>query len=282
MAAEITQWIDPAGAVTLLDVDWDASGRFMPDIVHEEDGTPGRPGRRHRAARHDAHSFTLKLTVATADEASLRTAIRQLVHAMDPVRGEGTIRVTSPLADVREIACYYLSGLGLDEKPDNAGPTMQQANVAFRAYDPYYRDTAFTVQTFTIGAVPTFFPIFPIRLTSSQIAVDATVTNSGDVECWPVWTVTGPGSVIVLRNLTTGQSITFSTLALGAGESIVIDTDPGTVTKQDGSNQFPDLTIGSDLWALQPGGNAVRLEMAGAVAGTSALQLNYRQRYLTP
>jgi phage-related protein len=284
VSAEVTQWIDPTGIVTTLDVDWDASGRFMPEIAHEEDGVPGQPGARHRASRHKTHDFTLKITIAAADEPSLRTAQRQLVYAMDPTRGEGTIRVQSPIGDMREIRCYCTSGLGMDEKPGSSGPDMQQASVTFRAYDPYWRDSLDDIRTFTIGPAPSFFPFFPLRLTSSQIAANATVTNGGDVEAWPVWTITGPGSGIVLRNLTTGANLIFSTTALGSWESIVIDTRPGikTVTKQDGTNLFPDLDVTSALWSLQAGPNATRLEMSGAIPGSSALQLKLRRRYLAP
>jgi hypothetical protein len=294
VSAEVTQWIDPAGVPTLLDVDWDASGRFMPDVAHEEDGVPGQPGARHRASRYKPREFTLKLTLSAADEPSLRTAQRQLVYAMDPTRGEGIIRVQSPIGDVREIGCYYTAGLGMDEKPGTNGPGMQQAAVTFRAYDPYWREPLDEIRSFTVGPSPSFFPFFPLRLTSSEIAVDVTVVN-GDVEAWPVWTITGPGSGIVLRNLTTGQSLVFRATALGAGESIVIDTRPGikTVTLNsqnplfsasvyDGTNLAPDVGITSALWSLKAGPNATRLEMAGAIVGASALQLRYRRRYLAP
>ena len=284
MSAEITEWIDPSGTLTTLDVDWDATGRFMPDIAHEEDGVPGQPGSRHRASRHKAHEFTIKLNVTASTEPALRTAMRQIVYAMDPTRGEGTIRVTSPLGDVREILCYYTAGLGMEEKFGSSGPTMQQCAVMFRAYDPYWRDTTSSTQAFTIGATPSFFPIFPIRLTSSSIAVDATVINTGDVATWPVWTIVGPGAAIILRNLNTGEYISFDTLALGSGESVVIDTRPGykTVTKSDDTNLFPDLSILSTLWALQPGNTAVRLEMSAAIAGSSSMNLSYKRKYLSP
>lgn len=282
MAQEITQFIDPDGTVTLLDVDWEASGRFMPAIMHETDGTPGQPGVRIRASRHDIHEFTIKVTLSTVDEPSLRAAQRALVRAMDPVRGTGKLRVTSPIGDAREINVRYLSGLGMDEKPGSSGPTMQQASIVFHAFDPYWYDTTFTSQTFTIGDIPTFFPFFPLRLTSSQIVVDGSITNSGDVETWPVFTLVGPGGVIVLRNLSTNQNITFMTLALGAGETVVIDTGPPTVAKGDGTNVYPDLTLTAELWALQPGTTSFRMEMSGATAGVSAVSVSYRQRYLSP
>lgn len=282
MSAEITEWIDPAGTFTTLDVDWEATDRFMPPPIHLEDAIPGEAGGVHRETRHDMKTFTIRLTVTAATESALRTSLRSLVFAMDPTRGEGRIRVTSPVGDVREIACYYVSGLGLEEKPENSGPTMQQATVTFKAYEPYWRDSSDIVQTFTIGAAPIFFPIFPIRLTASQIAVDATAANNGDVDAWPVWQITGPGSTIYLRNLGTGEVLWFDNLSLGTGEKATIDTKTALVTKQDGTNLYPNLNIGSTLWSLKPGSTALRLEMAGALVGVSALQLNYRQRYDSP
>lgn len=282
MAGEITQFIDPDGAITTLVVDWDAENRFMPKVVHETDGTPGQPGSRIRASRHDVRDFTIRAVFVTSDELTLRAAQRAIVRTMDPVRGTGKIRVTSPIGDVREIAVRYSDGLGMTEKPDMSGPTMQFADITFTAFDPYWYDTSSASQTFTIGAVPSFFPFFPLRLTSSQIVVDGTITNTGDIECWPVFTITGPGSVIVIRNLTTGANIIFSTLVLGSGESVVVDTGPPTVKKNDGTNVYPDLDINSTLWAIQPGTNVIRMEMAGAVAGVSALTVSYKQRYLSP
>lgn len=283
MSAEINEWVGPDGTIVTLDVDWDASGRFMPEVLHLEDTVPGQDGSRWRETLFEAHEFTLKLTVVASDEPGLRTAVRNMVSSMNPKRGEGAIRVTSPLGDVREIGCRVASGLGIDEKPDMSGPTMQQAAVTFRAFDPLWKDTSDQSNTFVVGTPPPFFPIFPIRLGSSQIAVDDSITNSGDDETWPVWTINGPGSAIILRNLTTEGSLALSTV-LGVGESIVIDTRPGykTVTRQDSSNAFGDVDITTEMWPLAIGSNAIRLEMSGADPGASALQVLWRQRYLSP
>ena len=296
VAAEITQWIDPSGATTLLDVDWQASGRYMPAVKHEEFGVPGQPGARRQRSRHDVHEFTIRVVLSASSEPTLRQEIRDLVSVFNPLEGEGLLRVTSPIGDVREIQCIYANGLGMDESPGMSGMGTQKADVTLRAYDPYWRDTSDISSSFTIGVVPTFFPIFPLRLTSSQIAVDDTVVNAGDVETWPVWTITGPGSTIYLRNLRTGQVIDLNAdgdlaraLALAAGEQVTIDTRPSTATStgktvllDDGTNRYSALSAASDLWALQKGSNAIRLEMAGAVAGQSSLSVAYKQRYLSP
>lgn len=288
MSAEITQWLDPDGGTTTLDVDWDATGRFMPVVQHQEVQVPGQPGTTRKASVHAAHDFSIKLNLVGANEPGVRTSQRQLVALMDPARGEGLLRVTSPLGDVREISCVYSDGLGMEEGPGSSGLQMQQAKVTFHAPWPYWRDPSDIGQTFTIGAAPLFFPIFPMRLTSSAIAVSDTIINTGDVETWPVWTITGPGSAIALRNLTTGVSLTFDTLTLQAGDILTIDTRPSSVSSSGktalvgASNVFYDIDIASEMWPLQRGSNLISLEMASAVAGQSAMSVNYRRWWLAP
>jgi hypothetical protein len=285
MTNETAQWIDANGTVTDLDVTWDASGRFMPPIKFEEDGVPGQPGLRLRATRHDARPFTLNLWITAANDAVLRANMRALVYAMDPVRGPGKIRFATPAGDSREITCSYQDGLDMAEKlGTSSGPTVQRATVTFKAHQPYWSATSAISTTFTTGLVPNFFPIFPLRLSSSQVVVDNVVINNGDLESWPTMTINGPGSVIVLRNLTTGESMSFGTLVLGTGESVIVNTGPGykSVVSGMGVNLFRYLTATSSLWSLAPGSNSIRLEMSGAnSAFGSSITFSYRQQYLS-
>ncbi|MCP3805370.1 phage tail family protein [Allokutzneria sp. A3M-2-11 16] len=275
-------WIDPNGAMIPLDVEWAVSGRFAPPPVLVDEGVPEQPGARFREARHGVREFSLPLWITDSSPAALRARLRSMIAAMDPVRGQGTIRLTSPTGDQREIYCRVSAGLELDETLGRtSGPLVQRAVPMFRAVDPYWYDIADTTDPFESGDTATFFPFFPLRLSSSSVFAEATITNSGDVETWPVWTITGPGSAITLRNLTTGEYMTL-TITLAAGESLTIDTRPGakTVTKSDGTNQFPALSSASSLWALARGANALRVEMSGTTAA-SRVVLSRRHRYLT-
>lgn len=275
--AETITWIDADGTSTVLTTFLPVSGRHMPPIAFEEEGVPEQPGLRLRAVRHREREFVIGVLFREGSDAELREAIRDLVAKMDPTRGDGIIRVTAPGGDQREIVCRYAAGLELDEQP---AWRSQKAPVVFKAHDPYWRATSDTQQPFELGDTATFFPFFPLRLTSSEIFADATVTNLGDVDAWPVWTITGPGSAITLRNLTTGKQLTLS-VTLGAGESVVIDTRPGakTVVRDDGTNEFPELSSASSLWPLQRGANGVRVEMTSATTDSLVL-LAWRPRYL--
>lgn len=275
--AETITWIDADGVSTALSVILPYSGRFMPPVAFEEEGIPEQPGERLRAVRHRSREFTLPILFRDTTDAGLRTAIRDLVAKLDPTRGDGRIRVTAPGGDQREITCRYMAGLEGDEQ---AMLRAQKAPVVFKAHDPYWYATGDTTTTFTVGTAGSFFPFFPLVLASSEVFTDATVINVGDVDAWPVWTVTGPGSNLVLRNLTTGKQLTLS-VTLGASESVSIDTRPGvkTVTHSNGSNLFPDLSANSSLWPLRRGANSVRIELTSATAASSVV-LSWRPRYL--
>lgn len=287
---ETVVWIDPEGAITTFSrVEFDLSGRWFPSLVLDEDPLPGQPGSRLNEVRHGPLEFTMPVWVRTASETALRTALRAVVYALDPSRGVGTVRVTAPGGDLRELPCVCVDGLPMVERLGQTSNTVDQKLVlAFRAHSPYWTAASDTVQDFTLGTQPTFFngPWFPLRLASSEILVDTSVSNDGDVESWPVWTITGPGSGIVLQNLTSGKDLAFSAqggLVLGSGESVVVDTRPGykTLTKGDGGNAWPHVAATSALWSLSRGGNAIRLQMAGSTTA-SGLRVSHRPRYLSP
>ncbi len=281
---ETVTWIDAAGASTVLEVEWNTSGRFAPPTMFEEEGVPEQDGARLRAVRHGVREFVLPLWIEAASESALRTAMRDLVKAMNPKRGAGKIRVASPVGDEREIVCSYADGLDMRETlGETSGPLVQRAPVVFRAHSPYWQAVSDITDTYTSGDPAPFFPFFPLRLSSSTVFADAAPTNIGDVDAWPVWTITGPGSAIVLRNLTTGYSLTLNT-TLGSGETVTIDTRPGlkAVTRGDGTNLFTSLEQSTSyLWPLEEGANSVRVEMSSATAASS-VTLAFRPLYLSP
>lgn len=277
------EWLDPNGTATTLWVEYDVKGAFAPPVAVLDEDVPGQPGARFREARHLVREFPLPLYWYANTASELHATLRAAAYAMDPTRGEGTLRATSPVGDQRQIGCRVTAGMDLTQAlGEQAGPLRQRAVVTFRCQDPYWTAVSDVVSVYEMGTLPLFFPFFPLRLSASEIAVNTTVTNNGEVDSWPVWTITGPGSAVTLTNLTTGKSLAIPDVTLGNGESIVIDTRPGakTVTLGDGTNLWSLIPWGSALWPLLPGPNAVRLEMTGTTAD-SELQLAYRPRYLT-
>jgi hypothetical protein len=119
------------------------------------------------------------------------------------------------------------------------------------APDPWwYGDTQ--IINFGLGAPTLFFPIPPVTLSPGTVQGVFTVDLSDtDAPTYPVWTITGPGSALLLANQTTGRSIEVNA-SLAAGESMTIDTRPGfqSVRRGDGTNLMAALASDPAMWPL--------------------------------
>ncbi len=264
-------------------------GFHMPPIEITEEEVPFQPGSRPRNTKVKARTVDIPLKISGTNEIEFLQAMRNLLRIFNPLKGDGKFRVTSIDDSVRELKCRYLLGFEMEEDANTRGLTWQKAVGVFKAFDPFWYDTATITQTFKLNENPAlFFPILPLRLASSTVFADITITNDGDVETWPEWIIRGPGENIQLRNLTTGEVIYLDDpdAKLQAGETITINTSPippneKTVLKSDGTNLFYTLSDDSSLWALQDGTNSIQIQMANATAD-SIIQISYRNRYWGP
>jgi hypothetical protein len=108
------------------------------------------------------------------------------------------------------------------------------------------------------------------------------VSNTGDADAYPIWTVTGPGQPTV-TNTTTGRSWSFSTsVPTGATWTVVAAPDgQASVTDQSGNSQWQYLAAGvpRDLWPLVPGLNELDIVLAGSGTG-SMITMTYTRQWL--
>jgi hypothetical protein len=281
MPSEQFFWIDATGNETPLsnspnfEILVGPTGRFMPPVDLVEQQVPFQPGTRLKQAYVKSRDIDLPLGITGVSKSDLRTQIRNLLNMFNPLAGDGQLKIIAEDGSQRLITCRYSSGLEIQE----TGLSWQSVIIVLKAFDPYWYDPNPIVQTFTVGTPATFFPMLPMRLTSSTVFADTTIANNGDVESWPTWIITGPGDTIYIRNLTTGEFININ-YTLAPGDTITIDTRPGkkTVTFGDGTNLYPNMSSDSSLWALQAGNNQVRIEMQNSQV-TSNVQLSYQNRY---
>lgn len=278
----LNELVDLAGAVT-SQVLFGVQGRFMPPFGFVEDETPNREGARIRRVKVPPREVTVPMLFFGDTSTGLRDQLRILAHRLNPLAGDGRLQSVDPAGRVRELTCRYSQGFEGDESTADGGLLSLAAVLVFRAAeDPYWHDRDATVLEFGTGSPPAFFPFFPLTLAGSTIVGGITIENPGDIEAWPIWTITGPGSGLTLTNDTTGESLELSTV-LGGGDTLTIDTTPGvkTVTLYDGSNLYGDLSSGPSLWPLAPGENHVSVTFTDSTAD-SLVSLSFRARYLVP
>ncbi len=282
---ELMSWWDAAGAEWPLNGDaylfLDNPGRRgfkgLPPFVTSVLETPLTDGDVTRFVLAKARPLEVHLLIKGSNITDYETVRTQLQNAMNPKLGDGKFRAQRSDGATRDVFCRYESGFEGDESWGVASSVHQEYLLRFRAHDPYFYDPIAQVFNFTSSVPTNFFPITPLLLSSAAIGTGFSVFNNGDVECFPVFKITGPGTNPTLTNTTTNKSVA-ATIALLANQTLTIDTQAKTVKREDGSNQFSTLSFASVLWTLAQGNNAITLAMSGTGAG-SAVNVSYKQRW---
>lgn len=218
-----------------------------------------------------AAEITLGLLVEASSETEFRARRRALIRRMRPRRRgvivPGTLSFLFPDGERRSIDCYAIDGLAGDESND--ARFAHSWRLALKLFGPdawWYGD----VKTLKVGlGAPTpFFPFFPLQLSSSVVQGSFTVDlTETDTETFPVWTITGPGSSLVLTNETTGKVIEVNA-AIDSGEIMVINTQSGqqSVRLGDGTNLMEFVASDPALWSLIDDVNEVTASLPGATS----------------
>lgn len=274
MTTERVTWIDASASSHLLDdiLDSPASGVLLPlagrtgfglpPYNRVEQAVPLTDGARLKSVNAAPSDMNLPLFIRCATESALYTQMETMAGWFDPKLGDGKLQIAAPNGNTRQRLCRYVTGLEEDDSAGNRGPAWRQVVLAFRAVDPYWRDASATTHDFGASTVT------------------ASITNSGDVEAWPVWTLHGVFTAVTLLNNTTGDTVTI-TKTLTSAQSITIDTTPfvKSVKREDGSNQFATITsTPPNLWSLATGSNSITVTITGA--GTNCdVSVSYTQRW---
>lgn len=275
--ATATEWPLNGDAYLFLDNPGRKGFKGLPPYQAAVLDTPLVDGDVVRFVLANARGLEVHLLVKGSNATDYEAVRSALQSAMNPKLGDGRFRCTRADGTQREIFCRYDSGFEGDESWGAASAIHQEYLLKFMAHDPYFYDVLATTLTFSSAVPSNFFPIMPLKLSGASIGSGFSIFNGGDVESYPVFTISGPGTNPTLTNTTTGKSIA-ATITLTAGQSLIIDTQAKTVKREDGSNQFSVLSFGSALWTLATGQNAITLSMSGTGAG-SQIQVSYKQRY---
>lgn len=247
-----------------------------------------------RAHRVQPRLMTIPLWVTAPDGgtylARLRALQATLRHPADPSTGlpvPGRITVQLPDGSSRSIAAYYQGGATLteDQADDVAAAYCSLPNLQFYAPVPTWEgDTVSRTWQLapTAAGVP---PMPPVLLGSGAVIGAGTIANPGDTDAYPVWSITGPGTVMI-ENADTGQSYAFTT-AIPAGTTVTVDCRPVelapltglTATDQMGADWWPNLQDYPDFWPLPPGDTNLAVTVTGATAASS-VTAEFAPRYL--
>ena len=189
--------------------------------------------------------------------------------------GPGILDIARPDGRRRQIKVFYQEGFDGLGQP-GTGLNWDNAVITLFCEDPYFYDPVpVSVSRSFGGGAADYLAPYP-SVSSSQVLGDTVLTNPGDVEAWPTWTVTGPATLVTVTNVDTGEAFSVDPNATGithgnlvAGETVVVNTDPPSVRfgtdNWAGALNWP----AAQLWGLPPGDSAVDFNLGGAGSGSS-------------
>ncbi|GAA3781094.1 phage distal tail protein [Micromonospora maritima] len=277
-------WITPDGREIPLDAP--SLGWFTPrgraglgaaPVELVSDPHP-RGGVRVRHIQPQARPITWPLFMSANSHLELVAMYRMLASAFTSTRrlGPGTLRVMRPDGTAREIRAYYDGGFTGEP---GWGFLHEQVVLSLFCEDPYWRSTQPVSLPYQQATGASYLNPY-MTVSPSSVLGATTATNAGDVEAWPVWSITGPATAITATNNTTGRAFTL-TATLTAGQTATITTETAQVRGPAGENWTGNLNWpGAVMWGLQPGSNDVTFAVTGATSATRVV-LSYVPRYET-
>jgi hypothetical protein len=231
---------------------------------------------------------TLDVLLRASGLGGLQNLRSQLISALNPIRGGGTLALTQSNGLVRALDCVLAEPPPMATAQHIGGRALRTTLRLRSTGDPFFYDPAgsLAIATVPIGVVSNFiFPwSFPWTLGASGIGAGLELTNAGDVPTpLEIW-VTGQAVTPKIRNTTTGEAIEFNRpaapLTVANGSVLYVNTDPRRpVVQIDGVDAWIYLSR-AELWQVQPGVNDVAVEVSGATTANSAAALQFQNRYL--
>lgn len=235
--------------------------------------------------RFDPRVFVLAFAFIgdASDRYDERTRLRRLFAA----QAELTLLFYVPNGDVRSIECRQI------EAPlpvDGAGAFGQRMTYRFRAADPTLYDPAQnTISAWLISVGNELVLPYDLPYFFDQSIVNSTqaITYTGDVDSYPIITLTGPLANATITNETTGESLTLE-YVIPTGQAVVIDCRYGhkSVTLTGGMALV--LTDESDLGTFHIAApidgsgsrtNTMRITGNGAAAAQTSVVMSWYERY---
>lgn len=229
------------------------------------DQSPAVHGSYYRGLSYEAREFFWPIYLFH-DGTTLEWVERDDLwwKGLNPELGEGRLTVRVPGVCERWIDLRFKDDGDWAAATDPAfygwavyGITLQADRPHFRSVTPYKNHWDAVEPVDFHGGLTPGAPI--LNIDSSRTLASASVTNTGDVESYPVWTFNGP---FTSASATVDGHTIEVPIALDVDEWIRVDTDPGELTVVDhlGVDRFTDM--GEFDPASIPPGAPVVLDLA--------------------
>jgi phage-related protein len=228
------------------------SGLALPPVsIRLDEGVSD--GGYYISSRRLPRDIDMPITIIGEDRDDVEDKFRRFAKLLSD--RAGATRITVTYADESEwyIDGYYMSG-GNVTYGSNATSEFASLGISFRCPNPYWTSDTTTSATYTTLG-------------------NKTITNTGDIDSYPVWTITGPSTNITFTS-PSGETWTYLS-SIGSGVVRIIDTFEKTVVDGAGVNKYSELGATPNLFAI-PAGTPI-INIAGGTL-TGSIQVQFKPR----
>lgn len=257
---------------------WDApSMRSQVEVVPQADGATVFPS-------YDGARFPILHGVIVARSPESRTAWEDTIkqHARSIKRTDGVLRQWPTGYPARRCTVRQYDQVSIAASP---GMVPRGFQIALVSGDPaVVSDLQHHVDTSGLqpGEGSWVFPhVFPFSFGDTASGGTASLNVGGNTETFPVIQIYGQASSPRVANLTTGEQLSLTALALGPADYAEIDCAAQTVTLNGSTlhSLIGALDVASStFWTLEPGTNQIQLTASQFAAGAYAKVL-YRDAW---
>jgi len=216
-----------------------------------------------RNTKRGIRELDIPITIFGSSRQEVEDKMRRLARLVQDTKGPTTIRANYASGEEWDLLAHYVGG-SESQYGDDGNETWINWVLSFQAPDPFWTRTI--SESYFLGSGATGRSLIPnlaeMRVSSSQAIGILEIENSGDVEAYPRWQITGPAEVVTIT-AQDGKEFVYDAPIL-LGETISIDTILGTVTDSTGANVYQNLGPSPKLFAIPAGTSSLTVSATGA------------------
>jgi len=228
-------------------------GLTMPAFSHHKSATASVPGARWRGYSTPEREVFWPVQLYHNVSSEEWVARDKAFWATLQPHRTGTWTVVQPNGNERRL---YLRFRDDGSQAFNTDPVMAgwaNYGITLDAEQPYWEGGTWTKTWKAASATPFFGTSNIVTVSSGMESTKAKVTNAGDVEVYPVWTLQGPLSAATLNIAGREINIGFN---IPSGQTLTVDTSPSRLTaimngvdkiKGLASSDFAPIPVGTDM-----------------------------------
>ncbi|HLP97651.1 MAG TPA: hypothetical protein VK149_04320 [Sideroxyarcus sp.] len=223
-------------------------------------------GGTWRSTRRGLREIDLPLVILGADRDETEEKLRRLAKALSDRYGTPYLRADYADGSAYTIEVHYTGGAETVFGAD-ANETFVRWPITLSCPDPFW--TSVQSVQFSLGYQSGNRGLLP-RLDQLQVAPSGIlgayqVENTGDVEAYPVWTLTGTATNVSIT--LNGVGFTY-TETMTSSSRVTINTRLATVADASNNNKYAFLGAAPKLFALPPGTSTINITVSGADTST--------------